>query len=352
MKSKEGISARSLEFDILKGLAIYLVLCGHSITSLSSAEKQDNILYCLIYAFHMPLFMLISGYFSARTLTSPLLHITKKKFWQLIYPTLTFGIIFFLCDLTLWGRSPSEFFGYIWGSFWFLKSCFFCFIIFGICIKICKNNIVWASILGFAISQFLPFFKLTYMLPFFITGFLINKNKDIIYSRPGSIFSISIVCFSTIFLCYLNFGWNDFPLMQLKAAILKSNFFVVKDFALYQGFRFFMGFSGAIAVITGVIVLIKHGYLKNSLSFFQQFGSETLLIYIFQTFLLEDIMAKIIDLNQLDINIFSFIIVPLVSLAVMDVCLHMANWLNKGKWTKVLISGLSTWENREISTLP
>lgn len=346
MKNKEGIPARSLEFDILKGLAIYLVLCGHSVINLSSAEKQDNILYVLIYAFHMPLFMLISGYFSASTLTAPLRNIIKKKFWQLIYPTLTFGIIFFICDLILWGKSPREFFGYIWGSFWFLKSCFLCFLIFGICLKICKNNILWACILGLVISQFLPFFKLTYMLPFFIIGFLINHNKKIIYSKPGILFSFSLMVFTVIFICYLNYGLNDFPLMQVKASILKNNYLVLKDFALYQSFRFLLGLSGAIAVIAGVIVMVKHGYLKNFFYIFHQYGSETLLIYIIQTLLLEDILANLIDLHKIDKYIFSFAIVPLISFAVMDACLHITRWLNKGKYGKLMTSGLNPLEKK------
>lgn len=345
-KSKE-INARSLEFDILKGLAIFLVLCGHSIMSFSSADRHSNIFYVLIYSFHMPLFMFISGYFSERTLVSPLKNIFSKKFWQLIYPAITFGIIFFVVDMILWGKSPRQFLGYIWGVFWFLKSCFLCFVIFGICLKVCKNNILWGCILGLLISQFLPFFRLTYMLPFFIMGFLINRNKYIIYNKPATTCFYSLIGFVLLFLWFNNKGLNDFPLMKIKSAIFDGDLIVLKDFAFYQVIRLFMGLCGSIMVITGVITIVKRGYLKNFQNLFSAFGSQTLLIYILQTLLLEDIMAKLIDLNKLNLYFYSLIVVPLISFAIMDLCLYISKWLSKGSKSKILISGFGNRKNKK-----
>ena len=51
---------RSLYWDTLKGLLIILVVLGHCGTALS------NGLISAIYAFHMPLFILVSGYFSKK----------------------------------------------------------------------------------------------------------------------------------------------------------------------------------------------------------------------------------------------------------------------------------------------
>lgn len=53
--------SRSPYWDTLKGLLILLVILGHCGTALSDG------LLSVIYSFHMPLFVFISGYFSKKT---------------------------------------------------------------------------------------------------------------------------------------------------------------------------------------------------------------------------------------------------------------------------------------------
>ena len=56
--------------DILRGFAILTVILGHSIQEGSGTAFHENSLYFydklyqFLYSFHMPLFMLISGYFA------------------------------------------------------------------------------------------------------------------------------------------------------------------------------------------------------------------------------------------------------------------------------------------------
>lgn len=55
---------RAIEFDVLKGIAILLVVIGHVYrTSLQGAYSA---LEDIIYTVHMPLFVLVSGYFTQR----------------------------------------------------------------------------------------------------------------------------------------------------------------------------------------------------------------------------------------------------------------------------------------------
>lgn len=56
---------RDLTIDTLKGFLIILVILGHLIGSLNvyGGDKIWN----FIYTFHMPLFVLISGYFQIMT---------------------------------------------------------------------------------------------------------------------------------------------------------------------------------------------------------------------------------------------------------------------------------------------
>lgn len=49
---------RILQIDVLKGFAILLVVLGHAIYETYS---ENNIVFRMIYSFHMPLFMFLSG---------------------------------------------------------------------------------------------------------------------------------------------------------------------------------------------------------------------------------------------------------------------------------------------------
>ena len=65
--------------DVLKATAIFLVVMGHCIQYGSGNDYYvectffENSLFKFIYSFHMPLFMLISGYLFAFSL--------KKRTW-------------------------------------------------------------------------------------------------------------------------------------------------------------------------------------------------------------------------------------------------------------------------------
>lgn len=56
--------SRSVLIDTIKGVAILLVVWGHFIQFIyvGSDSYFDNIIFKVIYSFHMPLFAIISGY--------------------------------------------------------------------------------------------------------------------------------------------------------------------------------------------------------------------------------------------------------------------------------------------------
>ena len=54
---------RDISFDIAKGIAIFLVVWGHVLQQGIPAAVEEHYIFKTIYAFHMPLFAVISGYF-------------------------------------------------------------------------------------------------------------------------------------------------------------------------------------------------------------------------------------------------------------------------------------------------
>lgn len=70
--------------DALKGIAIILVIAGHS--------NIPTLISNIIYFFHMPLFFLLSGYLEKKREQS-FKSVFEKKVKRLIYPYFTFGIL-------------------------------------------------------------------------------------------------------------------------------------------------------------------------------------------------------------------------------------------------------------------
>ena len=73
--------------DFLKFFAIASVLLGHSVEQTTGNDFWDNPIWSFIYTYHMPLFMLLCGYFFGSSLNLSFGELVKKKFVQLVIPS-------------------------------------------------------------------------------------------------------------------------------------------------------------------------------------------------------------------------------------------------------------------------
>ena len=76
-------------FDNLKAILIFLVVFGHMIEYISGAPFYKA-LYVLIYSFHMPLFIYVSGYFAN---SNP-----QKTLKNVLYPYIVFQVLYVIFD--------------------------------------------------------------------------------------------------------------------------------------------------------------------------------------------------------------------------------------------------------------
>ena len=120
--------------DALKFLAIFLVLWGHCILSLSGRAATSDSVFVFINSFHMPLFMMMVGFFAASSLKKNARTFVTDKFRALILPLIIWAIIFWMVNLLIF---KFEAYNGIKGlmhnminGFWFLKSAFFCYLLF------------------------------------------------------------------------------------------------------------------------------------------------------------------------------------------------------------------------------
>lgn len=87
---------RDAYFDIVKSYAIFLVVLGHVIQMFNMKWESDNC-FLAIYTFHMPLFIWISGHFFVHSVRKySFAELLKKRFVQLMLPSMSMGIINFL----------------------------------------------------------------------------------------------------------------------------------------------------------------------------------------------------------------------------------------------------------------
>lgn len=84
-------SARLLYVDFLKGVAIALVVLGHSVQVLTE-DFYNDWLFNAIYSFHMPLFMFLSGFFYNNNIGN------KETFLSINYSFFLLAFVFSFVD--------------------------------------------------------------------------------------------------------------------------------------------------------------------------------------------------------------------------------------------------------------
>ena len=78
--------SRILSLDTIKGCTMILVVWAHCIQHIGGYEFEDN-LFSLICSFHMPMFMITSGYLFSSKINTSFAKTAKKQFTRLILPS-------------------------------------------------------------------------------------------------------------------------------------------------------------------------------------------------------------------------------------------------------------------------
>lgn len=174
---------RNIKIDIIKGISIFLVLWGHYIQYTTLDEGYyDNWIFKIIYSFHMPLFMLISGYLFYGTLNkNNMKQILVSRLKGFIIPLIICSVISWLFT-SMYKRNFNII--YLWDIFtkvhlWFLWS----IIASSLCLAFIQKFLpkaihIPSLIMGFFIMYLFPHSELNlYMYPYFIIGYYYKKNE-------------------------------------------------------------------------------------------------------------------------------------------------------------------------------
>lgn len=84
MKMNKALEDRNSNIDLVKGIGIILLIIGHI---------SDGNLQKVIYSFHMPLFVVMSGFLFTYPLDKRGFIIQRAK--SLLYPYVSFNLIYY-----------------------------------------------------------------------------------------------------------------------------------------------------------------------------------------------------------------------------------------------------------------
>ena len=258
--------------DALKALLICLVVLGHVLTLKYVGVEKDyweNPLIAIIYSFHMPLFIAISGFFLGMSKDVSFTNFMKKKFCRLLFPVISVSFIKIVYDLVMSGDFllNSLSLGYVYKTmslYWFLD----CLLVLSFVAKIASANRVVLFVI-FVLemvavvfyddipSFFLKDWQIIRLMPIFFAGYYIAKKKDVVsvfFEKNEKILCVLSLLGGALFfyLC----GWN----------LLKYHVWE----------RIMVGFFASCVFI----VLVRVFYAKIPKSFWKKLAVNSLGIYI------------------------------------------------------------------------
>ncbi|CAH0345864.1 acyltransferase family protein [Bacillus sp. CECT 9360] len=270
---------RDYFFDNAKFLLIAFVVFGHLLKSYVNDNELIYSLYKTIYTFHMPAFILVSGFFAKGIYEKGYLpKITKK----LILPYIIFQLIYTVYYYYLYSESKLtiDFLDPHW-SLWFLIS-LFCWNIMLLGFSKLKAAtgiliaFMVALLVGYvdSVSNYLSLSRTFVFFPLFLIGYHLSKDhiKQLLTIKVRSVaFVIMAVVFAGFYINPdINYKWllGSKPYSELEAISIISMF---KR----------LGFYG----LSLVMVFSFLAFVPRGQYFFTQWGKQTLYVYLLHGFL-------------------------------------------------------------------
>lgn len=320
-------SNRSKYFDNAKFILIFLVVFGHLISPL---KEQDGILftlYTVIFLFHMPAFILISGYFAKGFKNKGYFIKSVKK---ILLPYFIFQIIYSIYYYLV-GKEETLHFDFLhphW-SLWFLLSLFFWNLLLYVFAGLRWFGLFIAVILGIVIGfvdevgSFLSLSRTFVFFPYFLLGYLLNGEllKKAIrakYSLPAGVF---IIIGTLIFVGFW-FPENAVPWLLGSTSYANMGGEEVAD-GIFRGIQYVL----TLIVIFGFLALIPSSPYKVS-----EIGERTLYVYLFHGFIIKSLQVVVPDKSLFSFSGYYLLLIG-VSLLI---CFILGSYLTK-KFTRPLV---------------
>ena len=318
--------------DHVKLYAIYLVILGHVVAMMVNGYAVGGRLINFIYSFHMPLFMLLSGYFvSSRLGEMPAMKLLKKKGQQLLLPAITCTLI---CCTYLWlTKEQPNYRDEVIGNSWFLKILFVYYILFGLLKRLPANDWVLcvASCAALFVIPGCSSLQVNLLFPYFWGGYLLRKYSVLERINSSWLYALALFLIFGVFYS-LQQHWGIPNYIAINCDSLKMNWHLIL-------LRYLVAFSGSLSVITAVSFIYKHLECSSFTNRLSRYGQCTLGVYVLQTILVINIFPDTLAWYVESELLLDIVVAPLLSVGFLAVCLWLIHWLSKNKIVDLLMFG-------------
>ena len=304
---------RDYLFDNLKALLILLVVFGHIIELYMLKTKTASLidtLYFIIYIFHMPFFVFVSGYFSKNAEKCRRLAISTFLIPYLVFNVINYYYFNYIVHETI---KSSIFLSPIYVT-WYLLSMFIWRLTIREVGKI-RYIIPLSILIGLGVGYFTEFGSLLslsrtiVLLPFFVLGYKFNENtiKTIRNKIPWYVglmgVAVSVAATYSVYK-FTAIPWNIVYMQMYASGQLKF-----LDGVMYRSIMYLLAFAFIFFLIIA---------MSKTKSFFSSIGRNTLPVFIFHEFFVKlwpliNPFAKSKSLNLIGLTLFSLILTFVLS---------------------------------------
>lgn len=264
-------------FDLLKCLAIFLVVWCHVIQFWGN-HLFDYAFPTYVYAFHMPVFMVLAGFLFEHKLKTDLVKTSLKQFTRLIVPSFTGGVIVLIYTLFIRKIGMYDIL-HLPFYCWFLSSLFVCSVLYLLLSRVINNVFVETIALSFLVLLLPGAEYLKFMVPFFGVGLCLSRWNALsgIKSKPWTIVA------SLVSVLLLVFVWkSDYTIYITKSPTYNS----LLNIELWKAFfiRLIVGTSITIALIGIASQFKMRGRFKEKVT---RLSRDTLGVYLLQSIMFD-----------------------------------------------------------------
>lgn len=325
---------RIVYIDYLKAFAIFLVILGHTIQQIAAHDALFSRLFAIIYSFHMPLFMAISGYFLQRVLDKGMRFFLIHRSRQLLLPVLSFATVVFACRALGWFdvTEGKTFWGYLGGGdMWFLKTLFACTLIALVSRLLFRRTLI-AALLPSTVLMLVSRVGLAKLLPYLWLGYALHRYHHHLERHART---IAIVCGVVLAIALPHWQLEyDFP--YYKAISLSHGFHLSLPHLGIILFRTLVGTAGCLLCFA-LFSLLSHTGTSTVARFFHRAGTRTLGMYCLQIYLLEDLLHYLHFMPQN--RMVLLVAVPVIAVAEWLLCDGIALLMERNRVTALLFLG-------------
>ncbi|WP_110929220.1 acyltransferase family protein [Bacillus massiliglaciei] len=325
------MNQRDYFFDNAKFILIGFVVFGHLLNTYIHDNEVIYSLYKTIYSFHMPAFILVSGFFAKGFYQKGyLLKITKK----LIIPYLIFQMIYTVYYYFLYHHSTMkvDILNPHW-SLWFLIS-LFCWNIMLLAFAKLKPltgillSVSMALAVGYIdwISNYLSLSRTFVFFPMFLIGYHLSKESLCRLVTP-SFKAASVIILGVVFI-----GFYLFPDINYKWLLGSKPYAILEDATFISMFKRLGFYMLSLVTVMSFLALVPRGKY-----FFTNWGKQTLYVYLLHGFFIRFFRES--DIQNLFSSVESFLILAGISLLITivlssSIIASIAQPIIELKWTK------------------